>query len=72
MFISVAAGTTLTNLDDGQNGQVVTILSINNGTSITDGGNFVLAGNWAPDGKDDIITLRYNGVTWIELSRSDN
>jgi len=36
---------------------------------IIDGGNFMLAGNWIPDGANDNLTLVWDGTNFIEISR---
>lgn len=63
----------ITQLDDAVKGQVVTILitSATNPSSITDGGNFALVGNWAPAAVNESITLfTADGTNWVERSRA--
>lgn len=55
-------------------GQTVTIIggSNDNSSTITDGGNFKLSGNWTAN-LDDVLTLFVKaGNYYIEESRSDN
>jgi hypothetical protein len=79
---SVAGGVTLlvlnytspevvTNLQDGIQGQIVTIIHGGTNVDINDGGNFVLAGNWNPD-DSDTLTLVKSAGSWVELARSAN
>jgi hypothetical protein len=71
-----SVSTAITQFDDGAPGQVVTVYTSDSthASSIADGGNFVLAGGvaWAPDTAGDNITLlTTDGVTWIEMCRSN-
>jgi hypothetical protein len=66
---------TVTQLDDGYVGQIVTIYSghATNAIQIDDGGNFALSANWDPDGVAETITLGCWVLNkWTEISRSDN
>ncbi len=65
--------TAITQLDDGRDGQKVTLFmsSSTNSSTITDGGNFALNGNWTPN-TGDTITLVNAGNAWREIARSPN
>ena len=64
---------TITNLDDGVNGQIVGLYCSNAGNppAINDGGNFRLAGNFVGSQYDVLVVVRVNGI-WYELTRSAN
>lgn len=67
--------TEILDLDDPAAGQLVVLVcgSTTNASTITDGGNFALSANWAPDSVGDNLTLIvYADNTYYELSRSDN
>ncbi len=61
----------ITNLANGDPGQIVAVSTTNAFTTIADGGNFVLAANWTPDARDT-LTLVFTGNQWHELARSAN
>jgi hypothetical protein len=62
----------ITNLDDGQTGQIVTLVATAAVTNtIEDGDNFHLTAAWGPNA-DDTITLLFTGYRWIELFRAAN
>lgn len=63
---------TATDLEDGA---VITLTAASSTRTVVckDGtGNMRLAGDFSLTHADDTITLIYNGVNWLELSRSDN
>lgn len=64
--------TTITNLDDGYEGQIVTIIGQHSTTQLTDGGNLGLAGNMVLDVGDTIQLVSLDGTQWYELGRSNN
>lgn len=66
--------TAITQLDGGVPGQQVTLVATSgtNTSTITDGGNFLLSANWAPNVDDTIALFTVNGTTWREISRSAN
>ncbi len=55
----------ITDLDDGFPGQRVTIIAGDNNTSIVNGGNFRLTGDWNPS-QYDVIDLVSVGTGWVE------
>lgn len=63
----------ITNLDDGIEGQEVTLVVTGsaNTPTIADSGNFNLSAAWAP-GTGDTLKLVLVGSTWIEVSSSNN
>lgn len=61
----------ITDLDNGDPGQILAIRTTNTNTDILDGGNFVLSANWTPDA-NDTLTLAFSGNVWHELARSAN
>lgn len=65
-----SGATTLTDLDDAEEGQQLTLICVQN-VAITDGGNFALSANWAPNANDTLTLVHVDGV-WIELARSTN
>lgn len=66
--------TEITQLDDGDDYQIVTLIctSGTNPPTITDGGNFSLSANWTPGAGDTLQLLKTNTTTWYEVSRSNN
>jgi hypothetical protein len=56
---------TITQLDDGEDGQEVTIIAGDGNTTINTGGNFRLISNWTPV-QNDAIRLIKSGSLWIE------
>lgn len=60
----------ITMFDDGDDGQIIVIISSNpaNATTIVDGGNLHLTANWV-DGVDKTLTLVFDGTDWFELAR---
>jgi len=76
-FLAIPANTgatAITQLDDAEAYQQVTIIctSGTNPSTITDGGNFSLSGNWTPGSGDTITLLTTDGTSWFEVSRSNN
>jgi hypothetical protein len=73
-----AISTTITTFDEGYDGQVITLLVIDNNTTLSDnGGSAGLwlsgAANWTPTVGDTIsLMYRSSNSIWYELSRSDN
>lgn len=65
--------TTITTFDDGVPGQEITIVFTNSNTTVTDGGNLLLAGaaNFTSSG-DDTLSLAFDGTNWRETARSVN
>jgi len=66
-----SAPTNVTMFDGGTQGQVIIIISSNptNATTIVDGGNLHLNGNWV-DGADKTLVLIFDGTDWYELCRT--
>jgi trimeric autotransporter adhesin len=64
--------TTITGLDNGSNGQTITIIVTDATTTFQDGGNLRLSGNLVgtPDATLTLTTL--DGSTWFEVTRSVN
>ena len=62
--------TNITALDDGVEGQPVTIIGAHSTTQLTDGGTLLLAGNCVLD-IGDTIDLVFDGTNWHEKSRTD-
>jgi len=63
----------ITRLDDSYAGHVVTLYcgSSTNPSTISDGGNFLLNGDWLPAVAGDTITLiNMDGTVWAEISRN--
>jgi len=65
--------TAITQLDNGEVGQVITLLCVTNTNppTIVDGGNFQLSAGWSPGSGDSLTLVNYNS-TWYEISRSAN
>ena len=71
-FKTTTGAVTITQLDSGATGQMVTIIGgATSATTINDGGNFCMAGNFVI-GAYDSITFLYDAACWIEISRSNN
>lgn len=71
LVLNYASPTVVTNLEDGHQGQVVTIIHGGTNVDINESGNFSLAGNWNP-GDLDTLTLVRSAGSWVEVARSDN
>ena len=72
IFTTSTSTVTLTQLDKGTEGQIVTIKGgSTSATTINDGGNFCMAGSFTI-GAHDSITFVYDRDCWIETSRSNN
>ena len=63
-------GTTITDFDEADEGQIIFVKGDAN-TTIADAGNFKLSAAWNPDA-DDTITLGHISGVWYEYSRSAN
>jgi hypothetical protein len=68
-----SGATSITTLDDGKTGHVVTIKFLNANTTMVSGSGLSLAGavNKTFNG-NDVLTLKYDGTNWLEVSRSEN
>lgn len=66
-----SGATSITDFDDGTSGQILIVVAGDSNTTIVDGGNLTMAGNFAMGGGDTIAFLR-SGTTWYELFRSNN
>lgn len=64
------AGRNITMFDDGYDGQEIEIISSNpaNATTIVDGGNLLINGNWV-DGAEKTLKLLFDGTNWYEIAR---
>jgi hypothetical protein len=72
MGIANASATTITNFDDGYDGQVLTLKFADSNTTINRS-NTYLAGNVDfTSSVDDTLVLRKIGIYWFEVSRSLN
>ena len=71
--ITNSGAVTITNLDDGIEGQIVRLRFADANTTIQDGGNFQLSGgvNFTPTA-NDMLTVISRGSVWYEISRSAN
>lgn len=65
-----SGATTYTDFDDAEEGQEITLICVQN-AAITDGGNFKLSANWAPNADDVLRIVHISGV-WYEIARSAN
>ena len=65
--------TTITDFDDGQTSQIITIIA-EHALTITDGTNIFLSGsaNWTMAATDTLTLICKADNKWYELSRSDN
>jgi len=72
-FFKTGSTTTITDFDDGIEGQVITILA-EHSLTITDGTNIFLSGgtNWAMAATDTLTLVCKADNKWYEISRSDN
>lgn len=71
LVITNSGGTTITDFDDGYDGQEVTLIFTDANTTLTDGGNLALAGGFTSTA-NDTLTVRRSGSTWYEVRRSVN
>ena len=65
--------TTITDFDDGVEGQIITVIA-EHSLTITDGTNIFLdaSGNWAMVATDTLTLIQKADGKWYEMSRSDN
>jgi len=68
-----AGTTTITDFDDGYEGQIFTFIA-ETSLTITDGTNIFLSGsaNWAMTATDTLTLICKADNTWVEISRGDN
>ena len=71
-YVANSAPTTITQLSNATIGQVVILVFDDANTSITDGGNFALAGNFTSSANDVLMLVTRDGTNWHEISRSAN
>ncbi len=73
LLITNAGATTITDFDDGYDGDIITVEFTNANTTLTDGTNIYLSGsaNYNPPANTIMQFLR-RGNKWYELSRSNN
>jgi hypothetical protein len=67
--------TTVTDLDNPVVGSIVILVTKGgaNYSTITDGGNFAIAGNWSPNSADDTLSLYVQADNdYIEIGRTNN
>ena len=66
--------TTITQFDDGEDGQTISIRFTTGNTTIDDGANINLAGgvDFTSSDAQDILVLEQRGSTWYEVTRSIN
>lgn len=69
---SNSSATTITSLDDGRPGQMVTIVFGDANTMISDAGSFHLAGGFASTPDDTLQLESTDGTNWYEVGRSVN
>lgn len=70
---SNTGATTITAFDNGYNGQEIDIIFTNGNTTVQDGANLQLAGGVNFVGtSNDVLSLKFDGTTWFEKSRSVN
>jgi len=65
---------TITDLEDGVPGQVLTIHQLGSGQPVTinDAGSFVLSNNFTSDAGDTLTLARVAAGFWVEVARSQN
>lgn len=72
---SDAASDDLDTINGGTDGDIIVLRAQDSARSVVikDGtGNIASAGDFTMDNVHDMITLIYDGTSWLELSRSDN
>jgi hypothetical protein len=72
--LSVSGALTITDLEEGVNGQILAIHDLGGAGNVTvnDAAPFVLNGNWVSTDGDTLTLARLFTNTWVELSRSAN
>jgi hypothetical protein len=70
--INNSAPTTITDFVGGAAGQTITIVFFDANTTVTDGGNLRLNGNFVSFGEDTLVLVNTGGSNWYEVSRSVN
>jgi hypothetical protein len=71
MLIANSGSVTITNLTDGMEGQIVTLLFADSNTTINNAGNFKI-GSSITSANNVILTLVFRSATWQQVSRSIN
>lgn len=72
MYITNGGPTTITNFDDGYEGQVITLLFNDSNTTINRDNAYLSGGTNFTSTANDMLTLRKYGNFWIEIGRSVN
>jgi hypothetical protein len=71
ILLNDSAPIIITNLDDGYDGQRITLIGNNGNTTINNGGSFVMAGgNWVSALGKTLSLMRQFGGTWYETGRT--
>jgi len=71
LLLTNSGATTITDFDDGAEGQLLIVSFQDGNTTLADGGNLLLAGGFSPDANDTITLIKLS-TAWRELSRSVN
>ena len=73
LFYSInTTATIITDFDGGEEGQVITVIMLDNYTGLANSGELVLAGSGSFEGANNSITLIQHNTSWYEVSRSQN
>jgi len=70
-LVTNTVATTITDFDDGEEGQLLLLSFADANTTLTDGGNLLLEGNFVSTANSTILLLKVS-TGWRELSRSMN
>lgn len=71
-YVANTVATIITNFDDATFGQVIHLVFDDANTTINDGGNFLLNGNFVSTAGDSLSLIFQGAGLWVELGRSVN
>lgn len=69
-YVSNSGATTITQLDDADAGKHVYLTGTNSNTTLTDGTNFKLNGDWVSANQKQLHLFTPDGTTWFEVGRA--
>lgn len=71
-YTNNTADTVITHFDSGEEGQVITVIFIDNSTKLANSGQLYLMGSGSLQGANNAVTLIQHNSAWHEIARSMN